>query len=292
MGRHRLRCRRRAHRALPLLRIQAALPLRDHGPGDRGVPVALRAVERRRRRSAPGARVGHGGLLRALRARRPAQPRPGRGAGLLSRRSNSPREEEVSGAGRTRSPVPWASFLSHAMAQGDPRATRGFTRAILDHNSVWHWYARTSGWAWQRQAFFTTSSFDLAPPATGAQGGGARERWAALDGPDPHSRRSAVATTVRSGGPTAATGASRQLSAARGPARVHRRRRHADWPTTCLSAAPPATSVRPRRDPLRQRRADRDLPRGGVDADGPDGALRWRARRRSPSNRFMDHRGN
>ena len=66
--------------------------------------------------------------------------------GLLSRRSNSPREEEARQAARSRTrdlEFAWASFLSHAMAQGtipksDPRL---LTRAILGlYNSVWHWY--------------------------------------------------------------------------------------------------------------------------------------------------------
>jgi hypothetical protein len=66
--------------------------------------------------------------------------------GLLSRRSSSPREEEARQAARSRTrdlEFAWASFLSHAMAQGaipknDPRL---LTRAILGlYNSVWHWY--------------------------------------------------------------------------------------------------------------------------------------------------------
>jgi AcrR family transcriptional regulator len=66
--------------------------------------------------------------------------------GLLSRRSGSPREEEARQAARSRTrdlEFAWASFLSHAMAQGtipksDPRL---LTRAILGlYNSVWHWY--------------------------------------------------------------------------------------------------------------------------------------------------------
>jgi AcrR family transcriptional regulator len=66
--------------------------------------------------------------------------------GLLSRRSISPREEEARQAARSRTrdlEFAWASFLSHAMAQGaipksDPRL---LTRAILGlYNSVWHWY--------------------------------------------------------------------------------------------------------------------------------------------------------
>jgi AcrR family transcriptional regulator len=66
--------------------------------------------------------------------------------GLLSRRSSSPREEEARQAARSRTrdlEFAWASFLSHAMAQGaipksDPRL---LTRAILGlYNSIWHWY--------------------------------------------------------------------------------------------------------------------------------------------------------
>jgi TetR/AcrR family transcriptional regulator, cholesterol catabolism regulator len=66
--------------------------------------------------------------------------------GLLSARSDSPREEQARQAARARTrdlEFAWASFLSHAMQQGaipkhDPRL---LTRAILGlYNSIWQWY--------------------------------------------------------------------------------------------------------------------------------------------------------
>jgi AcrR family transcriptional regulator len=97
--------------------------------------------------------------------------------GLLSRRSNSPREEEARQAARSRTrdlEFAWASFLSHAMAQGaipksDPRL---LTRAILGlYNSVWHWYRPNGIVALNRIAeFFTDRSLALmgvAPEALG-----------------------------------------------------------------------------------------------------------------------------
>ena len=82
VGRHRGRHRRRRDRAVSLLRVQAALPVRDHGRGHRGLPFAVRA------RSPPHERDlsralgdGAGELLRAVRARGAAQPRARRGAG-------------------------------------------------------------------------------------------------------------------------------------------------------------------------------------------------------------------
>jgi TetR/AcrR family transcriptional regulator, cholesterol catabolism regulator len=97
--------------------------------------------------------------------------------GLLSRRSNSPREEEARQAARSRTrdlEFAWASFLSHAMAQGaipksDPRL---LTRAILGlYNSVWHWY-RPNGIVTLSSvaAFFTDRCLALIgvpPEATG-----------------------------------------------------------------------------------------------------------------------------
>ena len=85
--------------------------------------------------------------------------------GLLSRRSNSPREEEARQAARSRTrdlEFAWASFLSHAMQQGaipknDPRL---LTRAILGlYNSIWHWYRPNGIVALTRIAeFFTDRS--------------------------------------------------------------------------------------------------------------------------------------
>ena len=97
--------------------------------------------------------------------------------GLLSGRSDSPREEEARQAARARTrdlEFAWASFLSNAMHQGaipknDPRL---LTRAILGlYNSVWHWYRPNGIVALNRIAeFFTERSLALvgvAPDAVG-----------------------------------------------------------------------------------------------------------------------------
>ena len=97
--------------------------------------------------------------------------------GLLSSRRTSPREEEARQAARARIrdlEFAWASFLSHAMAQGaipksDPRL---LTRAILGlYNSIWHWYRPNGIVALNRIAeFFTDRSLALigvAPEAVG-----------------------------------------------------------------------------------------------------------------------------
>ena len=81
MGRHRGRRRCRRDRAVPLLRVKAALPLRDHGRGHRGLPQPVRRDHRRASEIRARARGRDGELLRALRARGAAQPRAGRRAG-------------------------------------------------------------------------------------------------------------------------------------------------------------------------------------------------------------------
>jgi AcrR family transcriptional regulator len=93
--------------------------------------------------------------------------------GLLSGRSESPREEEARQAARARTrdlEFAWASYLAHAMQQGaipkqDPRL---LTRAILGlYNSIWHWYRPGGIVALSRiGAFFTDRSLALlgAPP--------------------------------------------------------------------------------------------------------------------------------
>ena len=88
--------------------------------------------------------------------------------GLLSARSDSPREEQARQAARARTrdlEFAWASFLSHAMQQGaipknDPRL---LTRAILGlYNSIWHWYRPNGIVALNRVAeFFTDRSLAL-----------------------------------------------------------------------------------------------------------------------------------
>ncbi len=97
--------------------------------------------------------------------------------GLLSGRSDSPREEQARQAARARTrdlEFAWASFLSGAMQQGaipknDPRL---LTRAILGlYNSIWHWYRPNGIVALHRIAdFFTDRSLALvgvAPEAAG-----------------------------------------------------------------------------------------------------------------------------
>jgi AcrR family transcriptional regulator len=88
--------------------------------------------------------------------------------GLLSGRSNSPREEEARQAARARTrdlEFAWATFLDRAMQQGaipenDPRL---MTRAILGlYNSVWHWYRPNGIVALDRVAdFFTERSLAM-----------------------------------------------------------------------------------------------------------------------------------
>src|SRR3954447_23008265 len=88
--------------------------------------------------------------------------------GLLSTRSDSPREEQARQDARARTrdlEFAWASFLSHAMQEGaipksDPRL---LTRAVLGlYNSVWHWYRPNGIVALHRIAeFFTARSLAL-----------------------------------------------------------------------------------------------------------------------------------
>ena len=58
VGRRRESRRHRLDRPLPLLRVEAALPLRDHGQGRRRVPRAVRPPHRRARRLGRSARRG------------------------------------------------------------------------------------------------------------------------------------------------------------------------------------------------------------------------------------------
>jgi len=66
--------------------------------------------------------------------------------GRLARSAGSPREEEARTAARARIrdlEFEWATFLGHAMAQGDiPEADpRLLTRSVLGlYNSIWQWY--------------------------------------------------------------------------------------------------------------------------------------------------------
>jgi AcrR family transcriptional regulator len=88
--------------------------------------------------------------------------------GLLSGRSDSPREEEARQDARERTrelEFAWATFLARAMQDGaiadnDPRL---LTRAILGlYNSIWHWYRPNGVVAMDRVAeFFTDRSLAL-----------------------------------------------------------------------------------------------------------------------------------
>ena len=88
--------------------------------------------------------------------------------GLLSTRSDSPREEQARQDARARTrdlEFAWASFLAQAMQQGaipksDPRL---LTRAVLGlYNSIWHWYRPNGIVALHRIAeFFTDRSLAL-----------------------------------------------------------------------------------------------------------------------------------
>jgi hypothetical protein len=88
--------------------------------------------------------------------------------GLLSARSDSPREEQARQAARARTrdlEFAWATFLARSMQRGaipesDPRL---LTRAILGlYNSIWHWYRPNGIVALDRVAeFFTERSLAL-----------------------------------------------------------------------------------------------------------------------------------
>ena len=88
--------------------------------------------------------------------------------GLLSSRSDSPREEEARQAARERTrdlEFAWATFLAGAIRDGaiadnDPRL---LTRAILGlYNSIWHWYRPNGAVAMDRVAeFYTDRSLAL-----------------------------------------------------------------------------------------------------------------------------------
>ena len=142
------RRRRRPDGALPLLRVQAALPLRDHGRGRSTTSsAASTAITAEHAGPARGARGRAVRLLRPHRAGRHAQPRarrPSRDSSACRR--SSPREEEARRGARARArelEFAWASFLARAMRAGrcpesDPRL---LSRALLGlYNSVWHWY--------------------------------------------------------------------------------------------------------------------------------------------------------
>ena len=146
VGRHRSRRRRRRNRAVSLLRVQAALPVRDHGRGHRGFP---RGSWRSPPPSpTPCARSAvMASLLRADRARRAAQPRARRRAGPALQPPAPPKpEEQARQAARSRMrelEFAWASFLAARDARrGDPGTDpRLLTRAVLGlYNSIWHWY--------------------------------------------------------------------------------------------------------------------------------------------------------
>jgi AcrR family transcriptional regulator len=96
--------------------------------------------------------------------------------GLLSARSDSPREEQARQAARARTrdlEFAWAAFLSNAMQRGaiprnDPRL---LTRAVLGlYNSIWHWYRPDGIVALDLIAeFFTARSLAMIGVAPGAR---------------------------------------------------------------------------------------------------------------------------
>ena len=116
------------------------------------------------------ARGGHRRLLRPLRARRPAQPRPRRRAGpavrpqrLAARGGGAPGRAGAHARPRVRlGELPRrARCSSGAIPKNDPRL---LTRAILGlYNSIWHWYRpeRDRRAATASPTFFTDRSLAL-----------------------------------------------------------------------------------------------------------------------------------
>ena len=147
MGRRRGGGRHRLDRAVSLLRVQAPLPLRDHGRGARGRAREVRARSPRstttswrrswpcstRRSTSPTTRSCATGCSSSEQV-------------LVGVHRTSAREEEARQLARSRTrdlEFAWATFLTRGMEQGaipeaDPRL---LTRAILGlYNSVFHWY--------------------------------------------------------------------------------------------------------------------------------------------------------
>ena len=305
VGRHRRRRRRRADGALPLLRVQAALPVRDHGRGDRGLPAALRRAHRRRRRTRSRRSrrciedcfdlTEHEVLRNRLLVAE---------QGLLSRPRGSPREEQARQAARARTrdlEFAWASFLARAMRAGrDPRdrpapaRPRG-PRALQQHLAVVP--AERDRRAEQRSR---TSSPTAARDDRHRARGDERARVAGmtfferyferLDGPDPHSSLELVADDVEFSIQWAA-GDDRRSSQFLGG--LEELRGFIDAGDTngwahhvALQRRPTATSSsRSARRAGRERRAHRHVPRGrAARRRRPDARATWSpARRRSRS---------
>ena len=147
MGRHRARRRRRAYGALPLLRVQAALPVRDHGRGDRGLPQSFR------RRSPRTSRIRYARSRRCWGAASSSPSRrscatacssPSRGcsrrpARRSARRRRARRRAPASVTWSSRGRASWPPAMREgAIPDTDPRL---LTRAVLGlYNSIWHWY--------------------------------------------------------------------------------------------------------------------------------------------------------
>ena len=147
VGGHRGRRRRRPDRAVPLLRVQAALPLRDHGRGDRGLPRPLRGDHRAtattrssaRSRSSTTASSSPSTTSCATACSSPSRACcPAAAAHRARSRRGRPRARARatwSSRGRASSP---RAMQQGAIPENDPRL---LTRAVLGlYNSIWHWY--------------------------------------------------------------------------------------------------------------------------------------------------------
>ena len=264
VGRHRGRRRRRPDRAVSLLRVQAALPVRDHGRGDRGLPRRASARSRTptRTRSRRWARscgdcfdlTEHDVLRnRVLVAEQ----------GLLVRPAARSEREERGTPGRARpdratlsSPGP--TFLAARDAAGrDPRErpASADARGPGLYNSIWHWYrpngivalrprrrllheprAGHDGRRSRRTSCGRGRRHDVLRAVLRAprRAGPAQRRW---------SWSPTTSSSPSSGRPAPIARAAQFLGGIAGAARVHRRRRHRRLgPLRAVRAASTATS--------------------------------------------------
>ena len=139
----------RGHRldgAVPLLRNEAALPLRDHGRGDRVFSGDFNRITSEHDDYLDG-------LVSVLRSSYELSEQEVlrnrilvAEQGLIGIPRRSRREEEARELARARTrdlEFAWATFLVRGMEQGVvPKAdARLLTRAVLGlYNSIWHWY--------------------------------------------------------------------------------------------------------------------------------------------------------
>ena len=211
MGGHRGRRRRRADRAVPLLRVQAALPVRDHGPGDRGLPLPLRGADdatapTRWSASWPSSRTASSSPSATSSATACWWPSRGCCPPAATRRARSRRGRPRGRARATSSSPGPASSRTRCSRARSRRTTRGCSRARSSASTTASGTgtARTGSSPCNRIAeFFTDRSLALigvAPEALGRREGRGMsffERYfAALDGPDPHSSLELVAEDV------------------------------------------------------------------------------------------------